>query len=145
MRNIIFIGILFFCSSMLLSCTSEIDKQLKKMILKENEGTPKMLNTMMRLDNVKLEASKTVQFNYTIMDDGSREGVLPSDESFLDTMKSKESIELNKGIMLSRLMKNPSPETKFYFDNDVTIIFSYSDLNGNFVYDMKITPEDYKK
>lgn len=105
-----------------------IDKELRDMADSMNKQAP-MINGNLRFDSLSvILPERTIQYNVTIID------------------KTKEDIDTNA-------LDEEIPETaaklkeslpKHLKEDNVTIIYSYADMNGKQTHKITITPEMYK-
>lgn len=94
-----------------------------------NEECPVKVDKYSRLDSVTVIDEKTFQYNYTLLD-------VAKAEVNLDTANKY----IKPGLIEQAKSK---PYLKPFRDNKVTFIHHYLDKNGEFVTDMKVTPEIY--
>jgi hypothetical protein len=82
------------------------------------------------LKNVVVLPNKTIQYNYTLV------GIT----------KAEVKIDTVKKYFFPGVLQNvkTNPVMKLFRDNKVTINYSYSDKNGEFVIDYVIKPEMYE-
>jgi hypothetical protein len=107
------------------------DKQLVTMANEINKTCPIVVDEDTRLDNVMALPGKTVQYNLTILAEVTDE---------IDTAAFKE---IMLPTQLNMIKTNPGMKT--FRDNDVTLVYSYSDNKGNYLLREVITPEMYNK
>lgn len=89
-----------------------------------------MVDPETRLDRVFASGDNNVQFNYTLIH------------------RNKDSIALGKlknslGPVILKKIKS-SPTLSKYLNKNLTWIYSYNDKNGDFMFKITYTPEQFK-
>jgi flagellar basal body-associated protein FliL len=111
----------------------EVKTEVTEMVAKYNKNCPLTIQQGIRLDSVslpKLSDERAVQYNLTLMNvekETAEINVIRTEieKSLLSTAKA------NSGLQVFR-------------DNDYTLIYSYHDKKGVFLFDVKILPDQYK-
>ena len=88
-----------------------------------------MIDKETRLDNCIALPNKTFQYNYTLVNMVSGD----YDTGYM-------SSTLKPGIV-NNIRTSPSMEV--FRQNRVTIVYSYSDMNGTHLFQITVTPEEY--
>ena len=111
------------------SATS-IDKQLLAMTNEINKSCPLVMDQDTRLDNTSAGPGRMITYNYTLV----------------NLSIEKINVDEFRDYIQPRVINNArtSDDMKYFRENEVTLRYKYSDKNGNFVFDVKVTPEDYK-
>jgi len=108
-----------------------IDKVLVELASKLNkEMCPMMLDMDTRADNAMALPNKTFLYNYTLVN---------FENGMIDTTEIKKIIEPN---IINGIKTNPNME--YFRDNKVTMRYYYKDKNGNYLFSIIVTPEQYK-
>lgn len=107
-----------------------ITDYLQKVSNDTNKKCPITVNKNTRLDNTLILSGNTIQYNYTLVDfeKGSADIKLIEEEV---TNAILNDVRTNPGMKLLR-------------DGNVTMSYYYKDMNGEFVYNYKVTPDMYK-
>ncbi|EJG01396.1 MULTISPECIES: hypothetical protein [Flavobacterium] len=108
----------------------EVNTEVVELIAKYNKSCPLNIQEGIRLDSVSLHGEKTVQYNLTLLNvtkETAEVNVIQEEirKSLLSTAKA------NTGLQVFR-------------ENDYTLIYSYSDKKKDFLFDIKIFPDQYK-
>ncbi len=105
-------------------------EQLKNMANELNKTCPIMVDQYTRLDNALVLSKNVFQYNYTIV----------SNE------KSEINLDTAKKYIEPSIINNAktNPEMKVFRDHKTTLIYSYKDKNGVFVWKLSITPDMYE-
>ena len=94
-----------------------------------NKMCPFTVNKDTRLDNALALPNNGFQYNYTLVN---------VEKSSINVEKSKSNAA---SILLNQLKTNQA--LKPFRDNNVTIVYSYSDKNGIFLFSHTFAPEEY--
>ena len=126
----------FFATQHFLS-SSEEDKALTEAALVEkaaeiNQSCPKMVDEEKKLENVMSSPNNNFQFNYTLVNFSSTQA---SDDMGAIQEDLKSSI-------MSDLKNNP--EFGLFKEKKTTLVYYYSDRDGNAIFDITITPDLYQ-
>lgn len=95
-----------------------------------NKSCPIMIDSETRLDNTIVLPGNIFQYNYTLINLGKES---------IDTLDAKRMLEPNM-INLART----NPDMKYVRDNDVKLSYYYKDKNGDYLFKIIISPEQYK-
>lgn len=106
------------------------DKEMVELVAKYNQNCPLVIQEGIRLDNVTLPKDKIVQYNLTLLN-------VEKESAEIETIK--KNIEES---LLSTVKENPGLQT--FRDNDFTLIYNYDDKKENYLFEITITPEQYK-
>ncbi len=106
------------------------DKEMVELVAKYNKNCPLVIQEGIRLDNVTLPKDKIVQYNLTLLN-------VEKETAEIETIK--KNIEES---LLSTVKANPGLQT--FRDNDFTLIYNYDDKKENYLFEIMITPEQYK-
>jgi len=107
-----------------------IDKVLIKMAGEMNKTLPMMLDSDTRLDNVMALPNKTVMYSYTLVN---------GENGMIDTIALKNYLEPN---IINTIKTDPG--MKYFRENSITQQYRYKDKNGNYLFSIVATPEQYK-
>jgi len=110
--------------------TPNLDKVMMKTASMINESCPIMVDSETRLDNAIALPSMVFQYNYTLVN---------MEKETVDTIMLKNYLEPN---IINFVRTNP--DMKFQRDNKVTINYYYKDKNGNYLFTISVTPEQYE-
>ena len=94
-----------------------------------NSMCPFMVDAYTRLDNSVPIGHKAFQYNYTLIDINPEE---------IDI----ESFKRNMEYVLTKKIKT-EPDLEFFRRNNVTMIYRYNDINGTFISQIEIGPDEY--
>ena len=108
----------------------EINKEVVELVAKYNKNCPLNIQEGIRLDSVTLAEERTVNYNLTLLN-------VEKKTAEIDVIQE----EIKKSL-LSTAKANPG--LKVFRDNDYTLIYSYSDKKKEFLFDVKILPDQYK-
>lgn len=107
-----------------------VDKEMIELVAKYNQNCPLTIQEGIRLDNVTLPKDKVVQYNLTLLN-------VEKETAEIQTIKENIAQSL-----LSTVKANPG--LKAFRDNDFTLIYNYDDKKENYLFEVTITPEQYK-
>lgn len=127
------VGILFLCVALIIAIQKiffRTDREVAKFVRGMNKTCPSMIDPETRLDNVVAFEKNNLQFNYTLIYQVRDSLPIPSLKSYM------EPVILNK-------IKNSGTLRKF-LDKNLTWIYSYNDRNGDFIFKVTYTPEQFK-
>ena len=97
-----------------------------------NQQCPMMINGETKLDNVMSLPNNTFQHSYTLVNVSLIE-VSDSLESMKETLKS---------VLITDLKNNP--DLNVFKENKTTMVYYYSDRDGNSILEITITPDLYQ-
>lgn len=130
MKNLLVILIFSITSCDLTPSRTNFDSTLLRVAQEINSMCPMTVDKDTRLDNAAALSNKTFQYNYTLINTKIEDtDVQNMKNSFIPILNNK--VKTNEGLELMR-------------KNNVTLIYSYSDLNGKFLFLHKVTPDIYK-
>ena len=107
-----------------------LDKVMMKIASEINETCPIMIDSETRLDNTIFLPSNVFQYNYTLIN---------MDKETVDIDMLKTYLEPN----ITNFVRT-NPDMKFQRDNKVTINYYYKDKDGNYLFTISVTPEQYE-
>lgn len=95
-----------------------------------NKTCPVMVDQYTRLDNAVALPDNSVQYNYTLV----------------STTKSEVNMDTVMKYIKPSIINNvrTNPDLKLYRENNTTMVYSYKDMNGEFVYKLSVTPDMYQ-
>ncbi|TGK86865.1 hypothetical protein EHQ24_04495 [Leptospira noumeaensis] len=94
-----------------------------------NRNCPQTIDKDTRLDNVAIFPNKRFQYNYSIIAYSASE---------IDI----QALEKNLYPVILNTIKS-SPDMKLFRENEVTLVYSYRDKMGNYIFSMEFKPNDY--
>jgi hypothetical protein len=109
----------------------EIQAKLQIAADQVNEQCPVMTDEGTRCDSAGVPALSTFQYNFTLINIHNKADA--------DTVGFKSNIL--PGIVETF---KTSPKTKLFRDDNITVVSTYRDTKGNFVFKYSISPKDYK-
>ncbi|PJZ45834.1 hypothetical protein [Leptospira brenneri] len=95
-----------------------------------NRNCPQTIDKDTRLDNVAVFPNKRFQYNYS---------VIAYSASEIDIQVLEKNLY---PVILNSIKSNP--DMKLFRDHDVTLVYSYRDRMGNYIFSMEFKPSDYK-
>lgn len=110
---------------------AKTNKFLKEVADTMNKSCPMTIDESTRLDNVTTLPSRTLQYNYTLVNN-------VKDELDIDTIK-----DYLKTNILNQIKTNP--QLKIFRDKKVNLNYSYSDKTGVFLFLLEFKAKDYTK
>lgn len=129
------IVVLLILPFMLIGCTSN-EEQLKKYVNEMNRDVyPKQLGEEIWLDSLSVLPGLTVGTYYSFTD--------VSKDDF--TPEMLEAMKLNLKIEVLKSVTSNDKDAKRFRNAGVTFYFECSDWEGNYIFDITVTPEDYKR
>jgi len=96
-----------------------------------NAKCPIMVDRETRLDNAVALPNSIFQYNYTFVN---------LSKALIDVKKIKSKLSPN---LLNSIKTNPG--MKSFRDNNVTLVYSYNDKNGKFLFSLEFGPKDYNE
>ncbi|MCL2097542.1 MAG: zinc ribbon domain-containing protein [Bacteroidales bacterium] len=106
-----------------------IDKVLIKAADELNKMCPIMADSETRCDNAIALPNKRFLYNYTLIN---------FEKGMIDTLEAKKLLAPNMINSIRTL-----PDMKLFRDKKITITYSYKDKNGNYMFSIVVTPEQY--
>lgn len=106
------------------------DSGMIELVAKYNDNCPLTIQEGIRLDNVTLPKDKVVQYNLTLLN-------VEKQTAEIETIK--QNIEES---LLSTVKANPG--LKAFRDNKFTLIYNYDDKKEDYLFEITITPDQYK-
>lgn len=127
---ILLCALLFFAIKVLFFKASSPDISVLKFTKEMNKTCPTMIDPETRLDKVIASVDNSLQFNYTLV------------------FRDKDSIAIGnlknfmEPVILNKIKTSPSLSK--YLNKNLTWIYSYNDKNGDFIFKITYTPEQFK-
>jgi len=118
----------FYLVQQLLS--PNLDKVMMKTASEINKSCPIMIDSETRLDNTIVLPSNVFQYNYTLVN---------MEKETVDIVSLKNYLEPN----ITNFVRT-NPDMKFQRDNKCTINYYYKDKDGNYLFTISVTPEQYE-
>lgn len=109
----------------------KFDKDLPRLAAEINKHCPYMLDTATRLDSAVGDTSNNFAYHFTLVAQTLSE---------LDLPKLKTDYKTN----IVRFVRS-HPDMAGFIENKVTLFYFYKDKAGEFVAEIKVSPEDYLK
>lgn len=128
---ILICAVLFFAARRIFFNSPSSDKEVKKFVKNMNSTCPTMVDPETRLDKVLIFGKDNLQFNYTLVRMDKDSIPIPSLKKYM------EPVIIDK-------IKNSSMLRKFIY-KDLTWIYSYNDRNGDFIFKVTYTPDQFKQ
>jgi len=110
--------------------TDLVDAGLMHIASEQNKNLPEMIDRVTRLDNTIAVPGNTLIYNYTLFNNSG---------AVIDTSRIIESL---KPRIINNVKTND--EMKFFRDNEVTLVYKYSDSTGVPLMEIRVTPDDYR-
>ena len=127
---ILFCAMIFIAVQVLFFKTASPDKAVLKFSKELNKTCPTMVDAETRLDKVDALADNSLRFNYTL---------IYRDKDSLAISNLKKFME---PVILNKI--KTSPALSRYLNKNLTWIYSYNDKNGDFIFKITYTPEQFK-
>jgi hypothetical protein len=128
--SVISFFIAYFIVQQLFFKIPSFDKAMMKVASELNKTCPIMVDSETRLDNAIALPKKIFQYNYTLIN---------IDKKSVDTLEMKNYL----GPNITNFVRT-NPDMKFQRDNKTIINYCYKDRNGNYLFKISVTPEQYK-
>lgn len=135
-KKLLIFGGILLCAIILISVelifyrSSSPDRTILKFTKEMNKHCPMMIDAETRLDKVNALADNTLHFDYTLI-------YHVKDSLPVENMKNyMQPMILNK-------IKTSETLSKF-LDKKLTWVYSYNDKNGDFIFNLTYTPEQFK-
>lgn len=109
---------------------SSANYQITELVAKYNKNCPLTIQEGIRLDSVSLPKEKVVRYNLTLVN-------VEKKTAEIETIK--ENIEQS---LISTAKANPG--LKIFRDHKFTLVYSYSDKNKIYLFEIMIAPNQYK-
>ena len=135
-KKLLIFGAILFCAMIFISVqvlffkTASPDKAVLKFSKELNKTCPTMVDAETRLDKVDALADNSLRFNYTLIN---------RDKDSLAISNLKKFME---PVILNKI--KTSPALSRYLNKNLTWIYSYNDKNGDFIFKITYTPEQFK-
>lgn len=109
---------------------ARVQKELEKYAEEQNAVYPIKIDDVTTLNSCEALPNKTLRYNYNIL----------MDKSQVDTLLVKASLKVS---LLSLLKVDPG--TAYLRKSAAIFEYRYYDYNGNYAFQLVISPEDYKQ
>jgi hypothetical protein len=135
-RKLMIIGGILLCCIILVSAkvflfkTSSPDKDVLKFVKEMNKTCPTMVDAETRLDKISALADNSLQFDYTLI------------YRYRDSVAIGNLKQYMEPVILNKI--KTSPALSRYLSKNLTWIYSYNDRNGDFIFKITYTPEQFK-
>jgi len=106
------------------------DSEMTELVAKYNENCPLIIQEGIQLESVNLPREKVVQYNLTLVN-------VKKETAEVEIIK--QNIEQS---LISTVKANPG--LKVFRDNRYTLIYNYKDLKNEYLFEVVITPQQYK-
>lgn len=131
----IIVGIIFFIFAyvvvqQLFPPAQSVSSSLVTAASEANKSLPMMVDSETRLDNTIALSGNTFQYNYTLIN------------TTINSVNPQELKDYISPTIINGVKTNPALES--FRTNKVTFIYSYKDMNGYFLFDVKVIPSQYK-
>lgn len=127
---VVAVGLAVFFQFFLSENAGEVNTEVVELVQKYNKNCPLVIQEGIQLDSVSLPEERVIQYNLTLLN------------------VAKETAEINviqeeiRKSLISTAKENPG--LKVFRDNDYTLNYHYSDKKKDFLFDVKILPDQYK-
>lgn len=126
-------GIIALSASLILYFSPKdpnLNIEITELVAKYNENCPLLIQPGIRLDSVSLPQKQVVQYNLTLVN-------VEKQTAEIETIKENIAQSL-----ISTAKSNPGLRT--FRKNSFTLIYSYKDKKGIYLFEVTITPDQYK-
>jgi hypothetical protein len=104
--------------------------EITELVAKYNKNCPLVIQEGIRLDSVNLPEEKVVEYNLTLVN---------VEKATAEVEVIKENIEKS---LVSTASSNPGLKT--FRDNKFTIVYRYNDTKKAYLFEVTITPKQYR-
>lgn len=111
------------------SQSPSVDEMMVKTASEFNKSCPMMVDQITRMDNAVALPGRIFQYNFTMIN---------MDVASID----KEELKKNLEPVIINTVKT-SPELKLFRDKEITIVYYYRDINGNYMFKISVGPKQY--
>lgn len=127
---VLVVAVLFIAIQKIFFKTPSSDKDISTFVKTMNKTCPSMIDPETRLDKVMASSDKNLQFNYTL----------------IHMIKDSLPVEKLKNYMEPRILQKikTSPTLNQFLYKNLTWIYSYKDMKGDFIFKITYTPEQFK-
>jgi hypothetical protein len=135
-RKLLIFGSILLCCIILVAAkiflfkSSSPDKDVLKFAKEMNKTCPTMVDVETRLDKVNALADNSLQFDYTLI------------YRYRDSVSIGSLKQYMEPVILNKI--KTSPELSRYLTKNLTWIYSYKDMRGDFIFKITYTPEQFK-
>jgi hypothetical protein len=126
-------GILLVCALLFLAIQKiffRTDREVIRFVKGMNKTCPSMIDPETRLDKVLTFGTYNLQFNYTLVN------------QVKDSLPIENLKRYMEPVILEKI-KNSGTLRKF-LDKNLTWIYSYNDMKGEFIFKVTYTPEQFR-
>ena len=130
-------GALLICALLILAVQKiffnhpSYDKEVRKFVKGMNKTCPTMVDPETRLDKVLAFADNNLQFNYTLVHAIKDSLPIPALKSYMEP------------VIIDKIKKSGTLRT--LIDKKLTWIYSYNDKNGDFIFKVTYTPDQFNQ
>lgn len=114
----------------LAGCSGSMESQLKSIAKETNKECPQMLDEYTRLDSCVSFGSTHFKYYLSVLN-----GIIVSDTTLLKSHLQSQLISTIK----------TNSKNKFFNENDITLVYQYNGDTGNYLFNIILTPENYRK
>jgi hypothetical protein len=127
---VLVVAVLFIATQKIFFKTPSTNIEISTFVKTMNKTCPSMIDTETRLDKVMASSDKNLQFNYTL----------------IHMNKDSLPIERLKKYLEPRILQKikTSPTLNQFLYKNLTWIYSYNDMKGDFIFKITYTPEQFK-
>lgn len=134
-KLLIFGGILLCCiilvsAKIFLFKESSPDRDVLKFAKEMNKRCPMMVDPETRLDKVNALEDNNLQFYYTLI------------YRYRDSVAIGNLKQYMEPVILNKI--KTSPDLSRYLNKDLTWVYTYNDRNGDFIFKITYTPEQFR-
>lgn len=122
-------GLTYFAVQQFIFKPPSYDKIMMQVASELNKNCPIMIDESTRLDNAISLPNNKFMYNYTLVN-------LTKDEFSLEYFKENVQPRITRTVATN-------PQMEIYRKHKTTLVYSYKDKNGDFVYEFSVTPEEY--
>ena len=122
--------VVYFLVQQFLFTSPSLDKAMMKAASELNKSCPIMIDSETRLDNAIALPPNVFQYNYTLVN---------TEKETLDIIALKDYMEPN----ITSFVRT-SPDMKLQREKKITVKYYYKDKNGDYLFTISVTPEQYK-
>lgn len=121
--------LLIVCCTIFFNCqnSNKVEVILEKEVATENARCPRKLNNNVYFDSCKLVSDRIIQYHYRLTFSG---------------IDSSNFIKSSKSLMIENLKKQPT--AALYQKENVGFKYIYSNIKGEYMFQINIAPSDYE-
>jgi len=126
---LIIFGLLYVSAKQLFFNEPAFKKVMLEAAQELNQSCPMMVDEETRLDNSIVKGNDTFQYNYTLVN---------MEHSSVNIIEMENYLE----PMIVNMVKT-NPDLEIYRENKITMAYDYKDRNGQFLFRILVTPNEY--